>query len=136
MIQVAVGILVSDGKVLLCQRKKISRYALKWEFPGGKVEDGETPQNCLRRELLEELNIQIDTAQLYHQQQAFYPDNGVFDVLYYLVPTFTGKIVNNMFKSYAWVPFVKLQEYEILDGNKDVVAKLLSDHENLRPEPR
>ena len=53
MVHVTAGILADGGRVLICQRRAGSRFPLKWEFPGGKVEDGESPETCLRRELRE-----------------------------------------------------------------------------------
>jgi 8-oxo-dGTP diphosphatase len=136
MIKVAVGIIIQNGhsigsnvnRVLLCQRKKSARYGLKWEFPGGKLEAGETPEDCLRRELREELSISAEIGQLFHQQHYVYPDSGMFDVFYYKVNAFTGTIVNHVFESFEWTPIVKLLEYDILDGNRDVVAKLLKEY--------
>lgn len=132
MITVAVGIIMKQApdfkQVLLCQRKKSIRYGLKWEFPGGKVENGERTEDCLIRELHEELYIRATIGSLYHQQHYVYPDSGTFDVFYYLVPTFTGTIVNRVFESYKWVPVATLLEYDILEGNRDVTAKLMDDH--------
>jgi 8-oxo-dGTP diphosphatase len=131
MINVAVGILIHEDPasgsrtVLLCQRKQSARYALKWEFPGGKVEQNEHADEALRRELFEELEIHASVGTLYHQQQYTYPDNGTFDVHYYLVPHFTGEIRNRVFETCEWVPIARLSEYDILEGNRDVVTKLI-----------
>ena len=57
MLQVTAAIVVSDGKILIAQRNAIDRLAGLWEFPGGKVEAGETPEQCLKRELWEELEM-------------------------------------------------------------------------------
>ena len=83
---------------------------------------------ALRRELHEELGIDASVGTLYHQQQYTYPDNGTFDVHYYLVPHFTGTLVNRVFESFAWVPIDRLPEYDILEGNRDVVTKLIDAH--------
>ena len=130
MIQVAVGIILKkevSTSVLLCRRKKSARYGLKWEFPGGKVETGETTEECLLRELNEELSVTAAIDSLYHQQQYVYPDSGTFDVFYYIVRQFSGPIVNRVFESFAWVPVAKLHEYDILEGNRDVVKKLMNE---------
>src|SRR6266436_5879884 len=74
MIKVAVGIILRDGGspgsggVLLAQRKHSARYALRWEFPGGKLEDHEPLEECLRRELREELGISAEIGPLFHHQ--------------------------------------------------------------------
>ncbi len=140
MIKVAVGIIMDHDRahgpsahevngglvdrVLLCQRKHNARYGLKWEFPGGKVEDGENVPDCLRRELHEELNINAAIGELFHQQHYVYPDSGAYDVYYHIVPSYSGEIVNRVFESWAWVPVADLNSYAILEGNIDVVQKL------------
>jgi len=124
MIQVAVGIII---------RKEISirtvptLSGLKWEFPGGKVEKDETTEECLLRELTEELSITAVIGSLYHQQQYLYPDSGTFDVFYYMIRQFSGSIVNRVFESFEWVSTAKLLEYDILEGNRDVVKKLMHE---------
>ncbi|HMD14925.1 MAG TPA: 8-oxo-dGTP diphosphatase MutT [Bacteroidota bacterium] len=130
MIQVAVGIIIRkeiSTSVLLCRRKESARYGLKWEFPGGKVEKDETTEECLLRELTEELSITAVIGSLYHQQQYLYPDSGTFDVFYYMIRQFSGSIVNRVFESFEWVSTAKLLEYDILEGNRDVVKKLMHE---------
>jgi len=131
MISVAVGIIVnskSPDHVLLCQRRRASRYPLKWEFPGGKVEPGEEAETCLRRELEEELGISGEIGTIYHRQQHAYADSGSFDVVYYRVSSFSGDIVNRVFETYRWVRIPELARYDILEGNQEVVRKLMSEH--------
>ena len=57
MKRVVAGLIVRDGKLLVCQRTRHQTMPLKWEFPGGKIEEGEQPRAALRRELEEELGI-------------------------------------------------------------------------------
>ncbi|HUL43893.1 MAG TPA: (deoxy)nucleoside triphosphate pyrophosphohydrolase [Bacteroidota bacterium] len=130
MIQVAVGIIIrknSTPDILLCQRRRSAPYPLKWEFPGGKVETGEHPEDCLHRELHEELGITAEIGDLYHQQEYVYPDKRKFDVSYYHVLKYSGTLVNRVFESYAWVPIPRLSQYDILEGNADVVKKLMHE---------
>ena len=129
MIAVTVGIIIDNGTVLLCQRKRGGRYPLKWEFPGGKVEAGESGEECLRRELFEELGIRAEVGEIFHRQHSVYPDSGTFDVFYHLVPSFTGTPVNNVFAAIAWVPIREITRLDILEGNKAIVAKLIGTHE-------
>ena len=133
MIKVAAGILIQPARaqVLLCQRKRTSSYALKWEFPGGKVKDEESIPHCLQRELREELNIDAAIGELYYRHQYVYPDSGTYDVYYHLVPSHSGKILNRVFESFAWVPLTDLRYFDILEGNTDVVEKLMKDHETI-----
>ena len=59
MLEVTCAIIVHENKILICQRSAAMKMPLKWEFPGGKVEDGESKEDCLRREIWEELRIHI-----------------------------------------------------------------------------
>ncbi len=124
MIKVAVGIITLGSQVLVCQRKKSSRYPLKWEFPGGKFENGESAEQCLRRELREELSIEAEVGEEFFHQEWLYPDSGSFEVFYHVVPSFSGTLRNNVFAQIRWVHSDELTGVDMLDGNKDVVEKL------------
>jgi 8-oxo-dGTP diphosphatase len=73
-IRVTCGIIVKDGKVLAAQRSETMKLPLKWEFPGGKIQEGETEENCLKREIKEELNILIRIQYKLHPVQHNYGD--------------------------------------------------------------
>ena len=124
MTRVAVGVIQRNGKILICQRKKNARYGLKWEFPGGKVEAGESILDCLKRELREELSIQVEGFGRSETQTAFYEDGGTFEVTYCFVDGYTGEPKNNVFEEVRWVSLVELQTLDILEGNKPFVASL------------
>lgn len=128
MRDVAVGILLRDGKVLACQRKATARYGLKWEFPGGKIENGETGPEALKRELLEELSVHVMRAEPLHVQQWTYPDSadgandGTFRVQYFTVPAFKGEPVNHVFAQIRWVTIEELSTLDMLEGNRDAIG--------------
>ena len=124
MIKVAVGILRRDGKILACQRKRGGRYSLKWEFPGGKVEPGESIVQCLERELREELSITIHAIDRTEIQSAEYEDVGLFEVAYCRVAGFDGDPRNNVFEQFRWVTLRELKELDILEGNKEFVSRM------------
>jgi 8-oxo-dGTP diphosphatase len=124
MTEVAVGILRKDGKILICQRKKGGRYELKWEFPGGKLEKGETTEQCLRRELNEELTIEIHSIERIQTQAAYYEDGGIFNVAYCFISGYTGEPKNNVFEQIRWVTVDELKYLDLLDGNKLFVEHL------------
>jgi len=124
MTKVAVGILRMNGKILACQRKKGSRYALKWEFPGGKAEPGESIAQCLERELFEELSIRIVRIDDMEIQKSQYHDGGMFEVAYCTITDFKGELRNNVFEQVRWVTPAELAELDSLEGNKDIVRKL------------
>jgi len=124
MTRVAVGILRNNGKILACQRKRGGRYELKWEFPGGKLEPGETPLQCLQRELQEELSITVERVQGMEFQSALYEDGGMFEVAYCYISEFSGDPKNNVFETIRWVNPEELRQLDILEGNRAFVEKL------------
>lgn len=124
MINVAVGIIRENGNVLICQRKKSARYGLKWEFPGGKLEENESPIDGLKRELEEELAIDAAVGELYYRQQCTYPDSLSFEIFYYLIPSYRGTMRNRMFEHIQWIPEEELAAVDMLEGNREVVEMI------------
>lgn len=124
MTRVAVAILRRNGKLLLCQRKQGGRYALKWEFPGGKIEPGETILGCLERELREELSIEITAIESVECVRAHYDDGGLFEVSYCHVSTFAGEPRNNVFETVRWVCPSELRGLDVLEGNAGIISRL------------
>jgi 8-oxo-dGTP diphosphatase len=141
MKQVAVGMVMRDGEVLACQRRSTVRYPLKWEFPGGKVEEGETPAEAAVRELREELSIEAVIDREFHRQSWVYPDHarggstGAFDVTYLLVRRFTGTPVNHVFETIRWVTPQEFLTMDILEGNREAIERLVRyvAHEHRSP---
>src|SRR2546428_11019656 len=86
MIRVAAGILARDDRVLICRRRKGGAFPLKWEFPGGKLQDGETPEAALVRELAEELGIFLAVDGLGGGQRLGRPAPGAPDVADHFFP--------------------------------------------------
>lgn len=97
---------------------------MKWEFPGGKVEPGETTVQCLERELREELSIQIHTIERMEFETAEYSDGGKFEIAYCFINDFNNEPVNNVFEEIRWVTLNELKQLDILEGNKGFVARL------------
>ena len=133
MREVAVGIVIWNGRILACQRKKSARYPLKWEFPGGKLEPGESPLQAMKRELHEELGIIVLEAREFHSQEWKYPasfsggrDDGSFRVFYFLLTSFSGEIANHAFEDIRWVGINELEALDLLEGNREAVALLRS----------
>ena len=124
MILVTAGILTDGERLLVCQRKAGSRFGLKWEFPGGKVEAGESPEGCLRRELAEELAIEAEVGPEIYRIDHQYPGGFAVRLLFFRVLGYTGTPVNRAFERLAWVRREDLAGYDFLDADRDLVERL------------
>lgn len=80
---VTAGVIMGHGKVLVAQRKQGSPQALLWEFPGGKVKEGEEPREALRRELKEELDIDVEVGKIFEAVYYPYPNDPILLLAYH-----------------------------------------------------
>ena len=128
MMKVAAGILTRGGRVLICQRQEGGAFPLKWEFPGGKLRDGESAEAALVRELGEELGIAVDTGTLERVETARHRyGRGVdVEVHFFSVGRFSGEPANLAFRRIAWVPTLLLTGYDFLEADRPVVARIAS----------
>lgn len=120
---VVAGVLHRDGKVLIGQRMANDRHGLKWEFPGGKVEAGETPKQALVRELKEELGI---SAEIGREISRYEHNSGgrALLLLFHLVEGFEGEPRNVAFEEIRWEQPQRLPDYDFLDGDLDFVKRI------------
>jgi len=123
-ILVVAGILQKGDSILICQRPRSDAYGLQWEFPGGKVEDGEQLPTALRRELEEELAIQAEVGGEVLRLRHRYPDRYV-GVVFFALKSYRGEIRNQVFEAIQWAPRAKLTEYNFLEADRDVVNRLV-----------
>src|SRR6266404_9617310 len=121
---VVAGVIERDGRVLICQRKG-GRHALKWEFPGGKIEPGEEPREALARELREELAIEACIGDELGSNDVHY--DRPIRLRFYHVTEFTGEPLNLEFEQIVWAPRETLPEYDFLEGDVEFVRKLAAD---------
>jgi 8-oxo-dGTP diphosphatase len=121
----AAALVDADGRVLICQRPEGKQLAGLWEFPGGKVEVGETPEACLIRELEEELGIEVTQACLApfvfasHEYESFH-----LLMPLYLIRRWTGAVTAKEHKAMAWVKPAMLTDYPMPPADAPLVAWL------------
>lgn len=128
IIAVSVGLIFdAGGRVLMGRRPEHKSYPLQWEFPGGKVETGETSVEGLRRELREELGIISADERLHHTETTTYSDGRTYRVEYFAINAWEGTIRNREFAGIAWVHPADFGEYEILEGNRRICARLVEE---------
>ena len=124
-INVAVGIILnSQGQVLIGQRLVEDAYFQKWEFPGGKLEKGESAEVALKRELNEELGIVVKDSQDFMTLDHDYPDREV-RLYVRIVTSYSGKILSQEGQALQWLAPNKLTELDFLKGNQAIIDKLL-----------
>jgi 8-oxo-dGTP diphosphatase len=79
---VTAALIIEQGKILVTQRKKDSSHGLLWEFPGGKVKEGEEPRGALRRELKEELDVEVEVGMIFDAVFYSYPEYPILLLVY------------------------------------------------------
>ena len=124
MKRVVAGLIVKDGKLLVCQRTRHQTMPLKWEFPGGKIENGEQPRDALRRELEEELGILATVGDEVKRVQHEYPNGGMVELRFYLVRNYEREIENRIFKDMQWADPKNLPKYDFLEADLTLVKEL------------
>lgn len=123
IIRVTAAILERDEKILIAQRKKGDRLEGKWEFPGGKIEEGESPENCLQRELEEELGIEVEVGEFVCESKYEYPHISIC-LLAYQTFYLSGEIQLNDHAAVKWVTLKEMQDYDFAPADIPIVEVL------------
>lgn len=120
---VAAAVIERDGRVLIAKRKKGWRFAGKWEFPGGKIEPNETPEECLRRELREELGIETEIGDFFCSSTHAYP-HATVQLLVYQAFHVSGEYTLHDHQEIRWVLPDELTQYDFPEADEPVIEKL------------
>ena len=99
---------------------------LQWEFPGGKIEPGESPEQALERELNEELGIQAHIGPLVTRVRHNYRHGGAVDLQFFAVKDFAGELENRIFAQLRWARLEDLPEYDFLPADRGLIRDLAS----------
>jgi 8-oxo-dGTP diphosphatase len=119
MVQVVAAVIERDGAILVGQRTREQSHALKWEFPGGKVEPGESPEQALARELEEELGIGTATGTEIARYRFAYPGKNPIELIFFRVSHFTGEPRNLIFQDLHWHSKTQLAELDFVEGDRE-----------------
>jgi 8-oxo-dGTP diphosphatase len=124
MKRVVAALIVEQGKILVCQRTRHQTMPLKWEFPGGKIEEGEQPRAALRRELEEELGILATVGDEVRRIQHEYPNGGMVELRFFIVREYQREIENRIFRDLQWTEPKDLPAYDFLEADLTLVKEL------------
>jgi 8-oxo-dGTP diphosphatase len=127
VITVVAAVIERGGAVLIAQRKRTAQHPLKWEFPGGKVEPEEIPENALVRELAEELGIRPQVGPEITRYEFQYDGRWPILLMFYRVTEFSGEPKNLDFEQILWVPRERLGDYDFLEGDAEFLRQMLTE---------
>ena len=123
-ISVVAGILIDKNKrLLLSQRQSFKTFPLQWEFPGGKIVAGESPEMALIRELKEELNINAKQLKFFLKIEHYYDQLKVL-IDFFLVNSWEGRLIANEGQALDWFKLDQLRKVDLLEADDLVIKKL------------
>lgn len=123
--RVTAAVIEEGGRVLVARRKKGDRCEGRWEFPGGKVEPGETPEESLRRELREEMGIDVAVGERLCVCP-FRAGEALMELLVYRTRIVDGKVVCHAHDEVLWVEPGELEKYDLTDPDRRVVESIFA----------
>ena len=123
MNQVTAAIIEKNGEILIAKRKE-GKHKGKWEFPGGKIEVGESPEECLKRELNEEFNIETKIGPFLYSSKFVY-DHISIELLAYKTYYISGDFKLNDHEEINWVSPKDFMQYDFLEADKPIVKRLM-----------
>ena len=126
MILVTAAIIINNGSILIAQRGDNQKLAGKWEFPGGKIEPGETPEECLKREINEELGIIIEIDKFFGESVYRY-DTAEVKLFAYKAKWIEGNLKLTVHSQVKWVKPCELAKYDFAPADIPFIEKLEAD---------
>ena len=123
------AIIQNDKNFLIGRRGKDEKSAGMWEFPGGKLEQGESPKECIKRELKEELNIDAEIGELFFSYTYNYTHVS-YELFFFKVNSFFGEPVKSVHDKLKWEKLKNFYKYDFLPGDGPLIDKLISENNN------
>lgn len=125
-LRVTASLIRHQGRILIAQRQNSGRFANKWEFPGGKIDPGETPPQALRRELEEELGIRVEIGGLYSETLYRYEYGRIRQYTYWVeLSALPDGLHLHEHQAIAWVTPAELAQYEFAGADCAVLERLI-----------
>jgi len=124
MKRVVAALILKDDRILVCQRTRHQTMPLKWEFPGGKIEEGEQPPEALHRELDEELGIDATIGEEVSRIRHQYKTGNSVELRFHVVHEYRGEIENRIFREIRWALRSELPSYDFLEADFALVKDL------------
>jgi len=124
---VTAAILIKDKKILIAKRKSSDKLANKWEFPGGTVEDGETPEQCLQREMKEEFCIDVCVSEFFGESLYQYSHESI-KLLAYLTQWQGGVMESKAHDDFCWISVNELRNYDFAPADIPFVEKIRKEY--------
>ncbi len=122
---VTCAIIEKDGKILIARRKRGDQMGGKWEFPGGTVEDNETPEPCLRRELKEELGVEIGVKEFVCSSRST-DDHAPITLLAFTAALFSDELTLYAHDEIRWVSPGDLARYDFPEADTPIIQHLIA----------
>ena len=123
MKDVAAGIIFNEGKILIAKRGKGQKSEGKWEFPGGKIEPIETPEQAVRRELMEELSLEVQIGDFFMESTYKY-NYGVIRLHAYKAECKTGNVKLSVHSEVKWVDASDILGYDFAEADIPIAEKI------------
>ena len=122
---VTAALIRDDEKILIAQRGRSQKFGRQWEFPGGKLNKGETPEACLRREIREELNLEIQVDEHFCTVHHHYPDFKI-KLMAFWCSIVGGTLELEEHEQVRWVTVPEMKQYSFVEADLNVIAVLAS----------
>lgn len=127
IVKVSAGVIIDKDKVLITRRAPKESFAGGWEFPGGKIEVNETQQECLIRELKEELNIEVSVGEFCSEVIHDYGTIRINLIAYYCT-IINGEISITVHDKFKWIKINDLLKYDLLPADIPIAKKVMEDY--------
>ncbi|MFO8085528.1 MAG: (deoxy)nucleoside triphosphate pyrophosphohydrolase [Desulfobacterales bacterium] len=134
IVKATAAMLVKDDKIIIARRGPGDKLADKWEFPGGKIEIDETPEQCLKREMKEEFDIDVSVGE-YLGSSIYHYDHMSIELLAYRTYWEGGKIDLKDHDAFKWISLEQLAEFDFAPADQVFVEKLKNGEIAIQPQP-